>query len=208
MVVVELLKAFAIGLFVAVPAGPVLLFVLQKTLHSGRAAGRFAGAGSAFVDSAYSAAGLFALSFVSDFLNGYENVVSVAGGCLLAAVGFFMANSAAVSSACGDLRDGKSLVSCSFQAAGMAVSNPGAIVAMLGALAITGLEASSLEAPLWVVPLCVFIGELCYWYVLTYLVHKHIKITAGHLKLFSRISGIIIIVAGVFLLVKGITGLI
>ena len=56
---IEVFRAFLVGICAAVPAGPVLLLVLQKTLSRGREAGILTGLGSAFADTLFATVGLF-----------------------------------------------------------------------------------------------------------------------------------------------------
>lgn len=199
----ELVKAFIVGFCVPIPAGPVLLLVLQKTLLYGRGAGIAAGIGSDLADTAYAAVGLFALSLVSVFVSGHEALISIVGGLIILLVGYLMSRKD-TSSIDGPKRERYTAVGFTFQAAGLAVSNPGALAAMMAALAIAGLEAGSLAAPVWAVLLCVAGGEFCYWFLLTWLVSRFINVTPSRLQKASMVSGMVIAVLGVALFIRGL----
>ena len=80
---IEVFRAFLVGICAAVPAGPVLLLVLQKTLSRGRGAGILTGLGSAFADTLFATVGLFTLSLVDDFITRHETVIMEVGGVLM-----------------------------------------------------------------------------------------------------------------------------
>lgn len=201
----ELLKAILIGICVAIPIGPVLLLVLEKTLGRGRWFGLCAGAGSAVVDTTYAAAGLFALSFVSGFIDRYEPWIMLFGGLLVVGVGCFMALTKSPSrGSASKLRTRYTAAGYAFQAMGCALSNPGALAVMLAALAIAGLDASTIASPVWAILLCTFGGEMLYWFVLTGSVSRFVHVTGEGVRKVSRVAGAIVAVLGLVLIVRGL----
>lgn len=199
----ELIKSFLVGFCVAVPAGPVLLFVMHKTFHYGRWAGISAGAGSALIDAAYSALGLFALSLVTDFIMSHEAIITVAGGIAIALIGYKMSRQD-VNNARRTSIQRYSAPGFAVQAMGLVISNPGALGAMMAALAIARLSSDAISIPVWTVPVMVFVGELTYWALLSFIADRYITITKERLGKISVFSGIIIMIVGIVLLIKGI----
>lgn len=201
----ELLKAILIGICVAMPIGPVLVLVLERTLSRGRWTGVVTGIGSATVDTSYAAAGIFALSLVSSFIDKYESWLMLGGGVLVIVIGCVMAFSNSDSAKLsGEEKTGLSAAGSALQAMGCALSNPGAIAVMFAALALAGLESSKIQAPVWSILLCVFCGEMLYWTVLTGVVSHFVHVTGETLRKLSRIAGFVVMGLGVILLIRGL----
>ena len=149
---IEVFRAFLVGICAAVPAGPVLLLVLQKTLSRGRGAGILTGLGSAFADTLFATVGLFTLSLVDDFITRHEAVVMEVGGVLMLLIGFgIFLKGKDVPADKPDESGGLTLFGCTLQAAGTALSNPAALAYMLGLLSMLGLVAGGISAPVWAV---------------------------------------------------------
>ena len=202
----ELLKALLVGAGVALPFGPVLVFVMEKTLSRGRWNGVAAGCGSALVDTAYAAAGFFALSFVSGFIESHKNVMLICGGAVVLLVGIMMF--CRTKNVCSNEYRAKKTRYTSFgymfQTMGCALSNPGAFAVMLAALALTGLNAESVKSPVALILVCVFCGEVGYWTLLTGLVSRYVRLTPETLRKVSRYAGIIVLLFGIALIINGL----
>lgn len=202
---IEVFRAFCVGVCAAVPAGPVLILVIQKTLSRGRLAGVLTGAGSAFADTLFAAIGLFTLSLVQDFIARNEDVIMAVGGLVIALIGiaiFFGAKAVKP----GEAPDGGGLTmfSCTLQAAGTALSNPAALAYMLGLLSVMQLTAGGITAPVWVVLAAVAAGELCYWTVIVLLIARFLKINGKTLTIIGKVAGAGIACFGVALIIKGL----
>ena len=199
----ELLKAMMVGICAAVPVGPVLILVLQKTLRRGRWAGTVAGIGSALVDTLYAAIGLYALTLLRDFIARETPYILLFGGilvCLLGVMLFFK-------DASQGLENGEShytMAGYAVQTAGCALSNPAAVAVMMGILSIFKLDAQTMAAPVWAVLLAVFAGEMFYWFSLSGAVGKFMRVRPRTLKIFSKICGVAIAAFGIVLIVKGV----
>lgn len=201
----ELTRAFLAGICAAVPAGPVLLLVLQKTLGRGRAAGILTGLGSAFADTLFAAAGLFTLSLIDDFITRHESLIMEVGGLLILLIGLrIFLKGKEIHPAGTDENSGLSLFGCTLQAAGTALSNPAALAYMLGLLSVLGLVAGGIKAPVWAVLAAVACGEIAYWTALTLAVSRWLHLNDRTLVIVGRIAGAGIMCFGVVLAVKGI----
>lgn len=201
----ELTRAFLAGICAAVPAGPVLLLVLQKTLGRGRAAGIFTGLGSAFADTLFAAAGLFTLSLIDDFITRHESLIMEVGGVLILLIGLrIFLKGKEIHPSGADENSGLSLFGCTLQAAGTALSNPAALAYMLGLLSVLGLVAGGIKAPVWAVLAAVACGEIAYWTALTLAVSRWLHLNDRTLVIVGRIAGAGIMCFGVVLAVKGI----
>ncbi len=200
---IDIIKALLLGFCVAVPIGPVLLLVMQKTLSRGRLFGVAAGCGSAVIDTLYACVGLFALSLIEDFIIGYEDVLFVIGGALLVAIGLWMA--LRHEDRVVERQDrGSTAFAYGMQAAGCALSNPGALVFMLALITFFGVSLEEEHIPIWSVILCVFVGEMAYWFGLTYALVHFKKFSRRTVRRISHIAGMCIVAFGLVLIVKGI----
>ena len=202
---IEVFRAFLVGICAAVPAGPVLLLVLQKTLSRGRGAGILTGLGSAFADTLFATVGLFTLSLVDDFITRHEAVVMEVGGVLMLLIGFgIFLKGKDVPADKPDESGGLTLFGCTLQAAGTALSNPAALAYMLGLLSMLGLVAGGISAPVWAVLAAVGCGELLYWTALVLVISRWFHVKASTLKVVSMIAGAGIMCFGIVLVIKGI----
>lgn len=195
----EFLKSILVGICAAAPLGPVAALVIQKTLCYGRRAGFVTGLGSAFVDILYALIGVFALGIITSFLEQNSVIIEVIGGVLIAAVGVFMA-----------LRDpfrgmkelDKSVekLSPSFplQAAGFSLANPGALILMLGLLALFGVGDDKLITLAGVI-----VGLLVWWFLFSYLVSKFRRFfNINSLVMANKIIGAAVVIFGVVWVIK------
>lgn len=202
---IEVFRAFLVGICAAVPAGPVLLLVLQKTLSRGRGAGILTGLGSAFADTLFATVGLFTLSLVDDFITRHETVIMEVGGVLMLLIGFgIFLKGKDVPADKPDESGGLTLFGCTLQAAGTALSNPAALAYILGLLSMLGLVAGGISAPVWAVLAAVGCGELLYWTALVLVISRWFHVKASTLKVVSKIAGAGIMCFGIVLVIKGI----
>lgn len=202
---IEILRAFLVGICAAVPAGPVLILVIQKTLSRGRLAGVLTGAGSAFADTVFATIGLFTLTLVQDFIIRHESTIMFAGGAVVALIGLgVFLGARKVRADKPDEHSGLSMFGCTLQAAGTALSNPAALVYMLGLLSVLRLTAGGVDVPVWSVLLAVAAGELCWWTALVMLTSRFLKVNGNTLVTIGKSAGAGIMCFGVILIVKGL----
>lgn len=199
----DLIKALIVGICAAVPVGPVLILILQKTLRRGRWAGTVAGIGSALGDAIYAAIGLFTISLLSDFINDHAALIMILGGALVAVIGITIFLKDA-SSGLDSEESHFTMAGYAVQTLGCVMSNPAALAVMIALLSVFGLDAHTTAAPVWAVVLCVFGGEFLYWYSISALVGRFMRVKPRTLKIFSKICGAVIAVFGIVLIVKGI----
>ena len=203
----ELIKAMIVGICAAVPVGPVLILILQKTLRRGRWAGTVAGLGSALGDAIYAAIGLFAITILSGFIEDHSAIIMIVGGALVGLIGAVMFFKDA-SSGLEEAESHFTMAGYAVQTLGCVMSNPAALAVMIALLSVFGLDAHTTAAPVWSLVLCVFGGEALYWYVLSAVVGKFMRVRPRTLRIFSKICGAVIFAFGAVLIVKGIISLI
>lgn len=198
-----MLEALLIGVIAAVPVGPVLLMIIQKTLTLGKRAALSAGVGSALADTVYAAIGLLTLSLIADFINAYQAVIMLFGAAIIGFIGvkiLFKKVDLDLRSQDNDV----SLVSHGLQTFTSAMSNPAALAFMLGLLAMFGLSSESSGVPIWALLLAVCAGESLYWFFVVYVLASFIHLKSSTLQMISRIAGVGICIFALILLVRGL----
>lgn len=204
MVLLEIIKAFCLGICAAVPPGPVAILVLQKTLTRGRGAGVVTGMGSMTVDTVYAGLSFFAIGMILDVISRYENIILLVGGVIVALVGWSMAVKRPVVDFEGNSRS-KTSVGYAIQCAGCALANPGALAMILTIVALVGLNTETVTLPIWALLPFVAAGEFSYWLLYTWLADKLRRaVTSNSLMWINRIAGVAVIVLGVVLAIRGI----
>ena len=207
------IKAIIIGLMVTIPLGPVGVMCIQKTISKGRWAGFLFGIGSSFTDFIYSIVALFSLSFVSEFLDRNRIWVILIGGIIITFFGVHLAISNPVKQFRQQNKKTLHIVPTrerfkdALQGFAMTISNPGALVMILGAFAFAGISPETATNPLAIVlmVLGVWLGAALWWYGLSFLVNllrKHF--TLRGMLILNRISGAIIFFLGIGTIVLGV----
>lgn len=206
--IADILKLVLTGALAACPPGPVAALILQKTFCHGRKGGLAAGSGSGLVDVAYAAAAIFAAGIVMEFITGHTDAIMAIGGLFVAAVGLSMARRKRGSDLEDDTREGP-IASFPLQAALCALANPGAIAIMLALVSVFGISPDTSDVPIWLMLLCVFGGEMLWWTLFTSISLKiKDKITDNMVGKVCKAAGIIVIVLGILLSIRGIINLI
>lgn len=201
----EILKALLTGFLAAVPLGPVLMLVVQKTMRHGRWKGFVTGLGSMCADTIYACIAMFALGAVGDFIDDHFGLILTVGGLVVMVVGSIMAyrqnppeEAPAEESRFTALGYAAEAMICAF-------SNPGVIALIMALMAFFGLDAGSTVAPSWLLLCCVAAGEAVYWFVLTRLVSGVLHVGPRTLVTMGRTFGLAIAVVGLVLCIKGLS---
>ena len=202
---IDILKGFAVGMCASAPIGPIAILVVQKSLSKGHKAGFVSGLGASVVDTLYASIAIFALAFAQKFIDDHQNMILLAGGAVLIAVGLSMA----FSNPFRKLKaDGESSVSPKDfgQAVAMGLSNPMAIFVMFTLFAFFGLAD---DAPhTWKVTpiiLAVSAGSVTYWFSISWLLSRfHGNFRMRTILWISRITGALVVIIGIALLGQGL----
>lgn len=202
------IKAILIGLAASVPLGPLGIMCIQKTLSKGRWSGFAVGLGASLGDTFYAAISLFSISFVSTFLDNNRDWVMFVGGLII----FFIGLQIAIKNPIKDLQQRK-VRSIHFEAQDvlrgllMTLSNPGALVLMLGLFAFFGLGLNDIgDKPIAVAVVIggILLGTLGWWFLLSTginLFRKRFRLR--QLIIINRISGTLIALLGLASLLEG-----
>jgi threonine/homoserine/homoserine lactone efflux protein len=201
MLLVFFLKGIVVGAVIAVPVGPVGILCLHRTIFDGRLSGLVSGLGAATADALFGAIAAFGLTFVSDWLFGYETWLSAAGGVYL----LYSGGSALLSKPQDKIveqSDPDSLFRDFASAFALTITNPVTILmflAIFAALALGGTQATLVRAGFLV--LGVWVGSFVWWLGLSLGIGMFRRaIEPRHLGWISRASGIILFATGAALL--------
>lgn len=211
--VLNFLKAILIGLAASIPLGPLGIVCIQKSLDKGRWAGFAVGVGSSIADTFYAAIALFSVSFISEFLDRNYNWVMLIGGVIILLIGLQIAlknpikdlgrsNTEVLSSR--HVREmGRGLL--------MTITNPGALVLMLGLFAFFHLDLGSSYSTLDVLFVLsgILLGTATWWFLLSSgisLFRKRFRLR--QMLIINRISGTLIALLGLASLAEGLARII
>lgn len=202
----DILKGILIGICASAPIGPIMIFVMQKSLSKGHYAGFITGLGATVVDTIYAIIAIFALAAAQSLLERHQVLILLVGGVVLVALGVSMALSNPFrKTPSGETKRNVSTMDF-IQSIIMAISNPGAIFVMLTLFAFFGITDN--EPNQWrVAPiiLSVALGTAMFWFGLSWFVSRfRSRMQLRKILWFSRLTGIIVIVIGLALLGQGI----
>ena len=202
---IDILKGFAVGMCASAPIGPIAILVVQKSLSKGHKAGFVSGLGASVVDTFYASIAIFALAFAQRLIEQHQNLILLAGGVVLVAVGISMA----FSNPFRKLKDdGESDVSPKDfgQAVALGISNPMAIFVMFTLFAFFGLANGAPHT--WKVTpiiLAVSAGSVTYWFTMSWLLSRfRSNFRMRTILWISRITGALIVIIGIALLGQGL----
>ncbi len=205
MLLLFLLKGIVVGVVIAVPVGPVGILCLRRTIFEGRLAGLVSGLGAATGDALFGFVAAFGLTFVADWLLGWEHWLRAVGGCYLLYSGG-AAWLAKPKDKIEEQSDPDTLFRDFASAFALTVTNPVTILVFLAiftALGLGGKQATLLRAAALV--LGVWVGSFLWWLGLSLGVGLFRRsIEPRHLAWISRGSGIVLFATGAALLVTAI----
>jgi threonine/homoserine/homoserine lactone efflux protein len=196
-----LVKGMLVGLIIAVPAGPVGVLCIRRTIFHGPLAGFISGLGAATADAIFGVIAGAGLTVVSDLLLDYQDLLRLIGGGFLLYIGIsaFIADPLAGTQT---QRDPEGLLADFGSTFALTITNPITILAFLAIFAgigFTGAEATLGRAAILV--LGVWIGSLLWWAALAGgagMVRPSFH--RRHLVWINRGSGGLLVVSGVALL--------
>jgi len=158
-----LLKGLLVGIVIALPAGPVGVLCIRRTIFYGRLAGFVSGLGAASADAVFGVIAAFGLTFIADLLLDYQNWLRLGGAIFLlyAGVSAWTADPLKHSR---KQRDPEGLIADYASAFGLTITNPITILAFLAIFAGIGFAGS--DATLGraaILVLGVWLGSLLWW---------------------------------------------
>ena len=201
----DIIKAFIVGICASAPIGPIAILVIQKSLSGGHKAGFIAGLGACVVDTIYAVAAIFALAVVQEFIFTHQNIILIVGGLVVAMLGISMSFSDPFRKVKKNAESSVSLTDF-MQALVMGFSNPGAVFVILALFAFFGLaDKAPHNWSVMPIILSVSAGSAVYWFCVTWLLsHFRKKFEIRTILWINRVTGARIIIIGIALLGEGI----
>ena len=195
------LKGMLVGIVIALPAGPVGVLCIRRTIFHGRLAGFISGLGAASADAVFGIIAAFGLTFVSDLLFRYQNWLRLGGAVFLLYIGISAFTADPVRGTQSQ-RDPDGLVADYASAFALTITNPITILAFLAIFAgigFSGPEATWGRAGILVSG--VWLGSLLWWAGLAFGTGRvRLSFDREHLVWINRGSGGILVFCGVALL--------
>jgi threonine/homoserine/homoserine lactone efflux protein len=196
-----LLKGVLVGIIVAVPAGPVGVLCIRRTILRGRLAGFISGLGAASADVAFGIIAASGLTFVSHLLLDYRDWLRVGGAGFLLYIGI-CAFTADPLTGTQSQRDPEGLLADYASAFVLTITNPITILAFVAIFA--GIGFAGHEATLGHAAILVFgvwLGSLLWWAGLAFGAGMvRLSFDPHQLVWINRGSGGILVFSGVALL--------
>jgi threonine/homoserine/homoserine lactone efflux protein len=195
-----LLKGIVVGAVIAVPVGPVGILCLHRSIFDGQLSGLVSGLGAATADALFGAVAAFGLTFVSDWLFGYENALRAVGGIYLLYIGG-SALTTEVRDKIAEQSSAETLFRDFASAFALTITNPVTILVFLAIFAALGLGTRATLVDASILVLGVWVGSFLWWLALSLGIGLFRRaIEARHLAWISRASGIILFATGAALL--------
>lgn len=156
-----LVSGVLIGLVFGVPVGAVGAITVRRAVEHGPRAGLASGLGSTAADVAYACVSVLGLPAVSQLLADAQDIISVAGGIVLVALGICIplrgpAEADAPSSGAG-------LPAYFWSSFALAASSPSAILLFLAAFSMFGVADAQTAGQKAALVLGIGCGTACWW---------------------------------------------
>jgi threonine/homoserine/homoserine lactone efflux protein len=192
-------KGILIGLCISVPLGPIGMLCVQRTLNKGRKHGFVTGLGASASDLLYIIITLFFLSFVLNFISTNEFLFQLLGSILVCVFGVFIFRNNPSAQPKVQEKPNNSLFGDAFSAFALTLSNPlilFVLIALFARFNFVDNESDLAEIIIGIVS--ILTGATAWWVMLTFIVSRFRKYLSFELKVINRITGIIIILIGIF----------
>lgn len=190
------LKGFCIGIIFGVPAGAIGALTIRRTLAYGFMAGFITGMGSSVADLLYAGVGIFGLTIVSDFVEANQQIISLIGGIVIWALGFFIWKNNSIPKA--EEESKQNLPTCFFSSLALAIANPAMLLTFLAAFSIFkisgNLDVSDKSSLLF----GILIGTICWWGGLTGIISLFRKKMTDQIYIWlNRILALLLFLLGI-----------
>jgi threonine/homoserine/homoserine lactone efflux protein len=201
MLLAFLLKGVLVGIIIAVPAGPVGVLCIRRTIFHGRLSGFASGLGASTADAVFGIIAGFGLTVVSDLLLGYQDWLRLGGAGFLLYIGLSALTADPLGGAQSE-QGPEGLLADYASTFVLTITNPITILAFLAIFAgigFSGPQATVGRAAILV--LGVWLGSLSWWAALAFgSGMMRLSFDRDHLVWINRASGGILVFSGVVLL--------
>ena len=196
------MKGFIAGVMIATPVGPVGMLCIERTLVKGSLNGFFSGIGAATADLVYSSVAAFGLTFILEFLVGYQMWFRSLGGMFLVFLGIQIYRQQKRQPA--KTHKGRGYLSDYCSAFVVTFFNPVTVLAFIAIFAGFGMVGATKVSAIMLV-LGVFAGSSSWWVGLCgFAAIFRNKLKAEHFLWLTKASGVVIIVFGIVMLLSQI----
>lgn len=209
-----LIGCFFVGIILSAPMGPIGILVIQRTMEKGRLSGLYTGVGAAVSDLFYCLLAGLGLAFVTDFIEGNQELFQIGGSIFLIIFGIFMILRSPVS---GIKHEDARKVSFTHDAITgfvFTLSNPLIIFLIFPLFARFAFPSGIELAPkianykyifIFLGYIFIVFGALLWWFGITFIVDKlRSKFNIKSMWLINKIMGSIITIVGIYGLVTGL----
>lgn len=200
----DILKAFLIGICASIPLGPIAMYVIHQSLSKGHLAGFLTGLAATLVDTIFSIFAIFAFAIAESFLDKNEIVILIVGGFIVIGLGAVMT----FKDPFRNMKQGRGpsyTLKDFMQAVAMGLSNPGAVLVIFTLFAIFNVEVARNDFMVLPILLAIIGGSAVYWFFYSMLfarLRRSFKMIT--LIWINRISGVIVMLIGLSLLADGV----
>lgn len=197
--------AFAVGVAVAAPVGPVGVLCIQRTLRGGVAFGLASGLGVATADGLYAALAALGLAKVAKVATVLQAPLGVTGGVLLLVLAYRAWGQAGQSCAAAIEPTTRGLLSTYGSALGLTLANPATIMSFAAIMAGLGAAvAAPRDGQVFIAGIA--LGSLAWWTFLALAVgFARTRAPRALVDWAGRVSALILGAAGVAALAAGVT---
>jgi len=196
------LKGLIIGFSIAAPVGPIGLLCIRRTLTVGRTTGLMSGLGAATADAFYGFIAGFGLTALSSLLICQQEWFRLIGGFFLCYLGL----KALFSKPAEQMASGKGngLIGAYASTFFLTLTNPMTILSFAAIFAGLGIVSSGVDyIAAGILVLGVFLGSALWWLLLSSgVAFFQEKFNLRELKWVNRISGILILFFGLYVLLN------
>ncbi len=192
-------RGIAIGALISAPMGPIGMLVIQRTLGKGRWPAFFTGVGAALSDLIYCLLTGFCLSFITDFIDNNQFMLTILGSVVLTIFGFYLLRKNPTRALKGAEIKASNYWSDFATGFLLTFSNPLILFFIIGLFAQFSFIQPDYGIHHYIVAyLSIFAGALGWWYGVTALVnHLGKRINVRSLKIINRIIGILLIILAI-----------
>jgi len=205
-------QSMAIGLFIAMPVGPIGMLCIQRSLTRGFRSGFATGIGAACADGIYGLLGALGFAGMVAALPTLSVALKIGGGLFLVWLAWGIARESPAAPGVSQGASRTSVARDFLTTFGLTLSNPMTILSFIGIFAALGPLSASPDGSQWpAVSLMVsgvLVGSAAWWLLLstaTSTLRKAIPIS--WMRGFSRISALVVAVFGCIQTVSGVSSL-
>lgn len=189
------------GLLASIPLGPIGVLCIQRTLSCSRRSGFISGLGAATADTCFAALAIFALSWITGFIEKYQLWVEALGGLLVAGFGIalYFKKATVASPNIQKTSNGSKHLANYFSVLFLTLPNPAYFFVFVTIFAAMGVGIDANLTQKWLIILGVIIGAGGWWFTLTSIISIfRKKFTERSLRLVNKISGGAIALLGAY----------